>query len=143
MAVWAQPQRRPFSVPDARHTGTIQLLNWTLCRCEPFHLFFELKNYSTFNKFCFRKVLAEQPRICSGTPMGYSVPHQRSRGAAACCLLYMLTRAILMPSLFHRLFQKQALARGHYRGRGGDDSLAFFGAEFETNRKVGLSRGNV
>ena len=84
-----------------------------------------------------------QPRICSRTPMGYSDPHQCSLGAAACYLLYMLTRAILMPSLFHRLFQKQALARGHCRGRVGDDSLAFFGAEFETNRKVDLPRGNV
>ena len=32
----------------------------------------------------------------------WGVPHQCSLGAAACHLLFMLTRAILMPSLFHR-----------------------------------------
>ena len=30
--------------------------------------------------------------------MGYSEPHQRSLGAAACYLLFMLTRALLMTS---------------------------------------------
>ena len=33
---------------------------------------------------------------------GVHRPHHRSLGAAACYLLFMLTRAILMPSLFHR-----------------------------------------
>ena len=29
-------------------------------------------------------------------------PHRCSLGAAPCCLLFMLTRAMLMPALFHR-----------------------------------------
>ena len=33
---------------------------------------------------------------------GVGAPHQWSLGAAACYLLCMLTRVILMPSLFHR-----------------------------------------
>ena len=38
-----------------------------------------------------------------GNTDGIGAPHQCSLGAAPCYLLFMLTRAILMPSLFQRL----------------------------------------
>ena len=34
--------------------------------------------------------------------VGFGAPHHCSLGGAACSLLFMLTRAIWMPSLFHR-----------------------------------------
>ena len=78
---------------------------------------------------CFRGRTAAKGRRCGGSksPLATEnllentagVLHHRSLGAAPCCLLFMLTRAILMPSLF-----RQRWVSGHL-GLTKADTFAF------------------